>query len=133
MTGEQVGAAWVGADPGGANAFGLAILFASAEVPRRSAERDASRWIRRRYGIASGTVQTANSLRGAALVQGAMFLMRLREKFPEVLLAEARAEAVAKALSGSGSTAVAKLGSVVAAGEHERDALMAGYRGSRRI
>lgn len=53
-----------------------------------SSDREADRWIRKTYRIASGTVQTANSLKGAALVQGAMFVQRLREKFPGVPVTE---------------------------------------------
>src|SRR5260370_207276 len=111
MMGKQSNGVWVGADPGGAKAFGLAMLSTSGDVRTfcgswgdeavgkitsrplgvgvdaplwwssgRSAEREADRWIRRKHGISSGTVQTANSLRGAALVQGVMFVSRLREK-----------------------------------------------------
>jgi hypothetical protein len=56
---------------------------------KQSSDREADRWIRKTYRIASGTVQTANSLRGAALVQGAMFVQRLREKFPGVPVTDA--------------------------------------------
>lgn len=156
MIEEQAGAVWVGADPGGANAFGLAMLSPSGEVTThcvsyadeavklitarplgvgvdaplwwssgRSAEREADRWIRRTHGIRSGTVQTANSLRGAALVQGVMFVSRLRERFPGVPVTEAHPKAVAIALGGWDGAAIDELGSVVAASEHERDAIVA--------
>jgi predicted nuclease with RNAse H fold len=166
MTSTQSNAVWVGVDPGGANAFGLAMLSTSGEASTacvscadeavalitsrplavgvdaplwwssgRSAEREADRWIRSKYGISSGTVQTANSLRGAALVQGVMFVSRLREKFSGVLVTEAHPKAVAIALGGWGGAAIAELGPIAAAGEHERDAIMAaiaareGYEG----
>lgn len=147
---------WVGADPGGANAFGLALMFDSGEVEThcvscadeavelislrpsgagvdaplwwssgRSAERKADRWIRRVHKISSGTVQTANSLRGAALVQGAMFVVRLREKFPGVPVTEAHPKAVAIALGGWDGEVVSRLCPSKAPGEHERDAIFA--------
>jgi hypothetical protein len=40
----------------------------------RSSDRKADQWLRDTYGLSGGQVQTANSLRGAALVQGAMFV-----------------------------------------------------------
>ncbi len=156
MMRERPGAVWVGADPGGADAFGLAILSTSGEVTTacvscaddaislitsrplgvgvdaplwwssgRSAERKADQWIRSTHKISSGTVQTANSLRGAALVQGVMFVSWLREKFPGVLVTEAHPKAVTKALGGWNCPAISKLGSIVVMGEHERDATMA--------
>jgi predicted nuclease with RNAse H fold len=156
MIGEHSSDTWVGADPGGKDAFGLAILSASGEAQTfcvscadeaialitsrplgagvdaplwwssgRSADREADRWIRKTYGIASGTVQTANSLRGAAVVQGVMFVYRLREKFPGVPVTEAHPKAVAIALGGWDGAAIAKLGLTNKMAEHERDAHMA--------
>ena len=52
----------------------------------RSADRCADRWLRERYGLTGGEVQTANSLRGAALVQGVMFVTRIREHYPAACL-----------------------------------------------
>lgn len=40
----------------------------------RSSDRQADQWLRRKYGLTGGQVQAAKSLRGAALVQGAMFV-----------------------------------------------------------
>src|SRR5579863_4321556 len=156
--GDSSGGFWVGADPGGANAFGLAILLSSGEIQTkcvscadqavdlipsrpfgvgidaplwwssgRSADREADRWIRRTYHIAAGTVQAANSLRGAALVQGIMFASRLREKYPGVPITESHPKAVAMALGGWESAAVAKLGIVSANDDHTRDATMAAW------
>jgi predicted nuclease with RNAse H fold len=90
-----------------------------------SSDRKADQWIRSTFKIAPGTVQTANSLRGAALVQGVMFVSRLREKFPGVRVTEAHPKAVAIALGGWNGPAISKLGSIVATGEHERDATLA--------
>jgi predicted nuclease with RNAse H fold len=159
-------AVWIGADPGGENAFGLAMLSASGEVSAvcvscadeaialiascplgvgvdaplwwssgRSSEREVDRWIRSTYKIHPGTVQTANSLRGAALVQGVMFVSRLREKFPGVRVTEAHPKAVAIALGGWGCPALAGLGLNLMDNEHQRDAHLAaiaareGYEG----
>lgn len=154
---EIPGTTWVGVDPGGKSAFGLAILPTSGAPSStycvscadealeliksaplgvavdsplwwssgRSSDRKADQWIRRKYPIPSGTVQTANSLRGAALVQGVMFVSRLRDKFPGVRVTEVHPKAVAVALNGWGSTAMKDLGCVTAASEHERDAILA--------
>jgi predicted nuclease with RNAse H fold len=166
MSREQPNAFWVGVDPGGTGAFGLAMLWTSGEVTTfckswadeavdlvtsrplgvgvdaplwwssgRSSERKADQWIRSNYKIHPGTVQTANSLRGAALVQGVMFVSRLREKFPGVLVTEAHPKALAIALGGWNGPAIAKLGVIFPPREHERDATMAaiaareGYEG----
>jgi predicted nuclease with RNAse H fold len=149
-------AVWIGADPGGKDAFGIAILAEGGDpitkcvscadeavrlVTRRpsgvgvdaplwwssrpSAERDADRWIRKTYGIRSGTVQTPNSLRGAALVQAAMFVQRLREKYPEVPVTEAHPKAVAFALGGWNSPLVLALQNQAFTDEHQRDACLA--------
>jgi predicted nuclease with RNAse H fold len=129
---------WIGADPGGSDAFGVAIIGEVGEVTTacvscadqavamisarpagvgvdaplwwssgRSAEREADRWIRRTYGIPAGTVQTPNSLRGAALVQGAMFVQRLRENFPGVPVTETHPKAAAIAL-GAGTDYISR-------------------------
>ena len=50
---------------------------------REGAGRKADDRIRTRYRILSGTVQSANSLKGAALVGGMMLALRIREKFPD--------------------------------------------------
>lgn len=149
-------AVWIGADPGGKNAFGLAFLHPSGSLRTacvscadeavalidhrplgagvdaplwwssgRSGDRLADQWIRRTYGIQAGTVQAGNSLRGAALVQGVMFVSRLREKFPDTPVTEAHPKATAIALGGWTAPAVSGLGAVGHLGEHERDAVFA--------
>ncbi|MGD1017596.1 MAG: DUF429 domain-containing protein [Roseiarcus sp.] len=129
--------AWFGADPGGAEAFGVALLrpdgkFEGAVV---SCADGAFKWLEERTdsvdaaGIdaplwwssgangerqadqrlrailtsvnakhVGGTVQSANSLRGAVLIQGAMLATRLRDKFPKLPLTEAHPKALLKAL-----------------------------------
>ena len=64
----------------------------------RSSDRLADQWLREEYGFSGGQVQTANSLRGAALVQGAMFVQRMREHFPGVGVTETHPKALWKAL-----------------------------------
>jgi len=120
---------WIGVDPGGKDAFGLAILnddgrfsthcFSCADEAIKhlgerpagigidapmwwssgpSGDRRADQWIRKQYQIRSGTVQTTNSLRGACLVQGALFAERARQLFPAVPITEAHPKAVLRAL-----------------------------------
>ncbi len=147
---------WVGVDPGGAKAFGVALIFPSGEIRTncvsyadeaveliascpdgvgvdaplwwssgQSADRYADQWIRKTHGIPSGTVQAANSLRGAAIVQGAMFVARLREKFPSVRVTETHPKAIAKALGGWEGEYLSKLLGNSHRTDHERDALFA--------
>ena len=61
---------------------------------RKGAGRKADDWIRRRYQIPSGTVQTANSLKGAALVGGMLLALRIREKFPDTRITETHPKAL---------------------------------------
>ena len=122
---------WVGADPGGKDRFGVALLDASGELEfatvssvDEAVERivsrgeplglgiDAPMWwssdgggrrkadkrIRKRYDIHPGTVQSVNSLRGAALVGGAMLAFRIRQRFPGARITEAHPKALLKAL-----------------------------------
>jgi predicted nuclease with RNAse H fold len=121
---------WFGADPGGAENFGVAILREDGtyvtgcvscaddavdwvrehgrpngvgiDCPLwwssgRSGGRKADQWLRDR-GISPGTVQEANSLRGATLVQGVMLAVRLRERYPRLLITEAHPKAVLRFL-----------------------------------
>jgi hypothetical protein len=120
---------WIGVDPGGKDAFGLAILkddgrfstycLSCADEAIRyirerpagigidapmwwssgpSGDRLADQWIRKRHKIHAGTVQAANSLRGAALVQGVLFAERARQLFPAVPITESHPKAVQRAL-----------------------------------
>jgi predicted nuclease with RNAse H fold len=94
----------------------------------RSADRTADQWLRKKYGLSGGQVQTANSLRGAALVQGAMFAYRIRQCFPTVGVTETHPKAVLKALKASTWTVFAERFAVAARltanRQHERDAIV---------
>ena len=92
-----------------------------------SSDRYADQWLRKRYGLSGGQVQTANSLRGAALVQGAMFVHRVRQHFPNVCVTETHPKAVVIALeAGNWSAFSHRFGLTAAIGsEHERDAFIA--------
>ena len=48
----------------------------------RGGGRKVDERLRKRYGISSGTVQSANSLTGAALIGGALLASRVRQEFP---------------------------------------------------
>jgi len=115
---------WFGADPGGKKNFGAAILrddgsystkcvdcaddalACISDRPEgigidcplwwssgRSGDRLADSWLRLK-GVPSGTVQTANSLRGGAIIQGAMFAYRVRERYSGVPITEAHPKAL---------------------------------------
>ncbi|MEI9931715.1 MAG: DUF429 domain-containing protein [Rhizomicrobium sp.] len=111
--------AWISAEPCGVGVD--APLWWSSGL---SSERRADRWIRQTYKISGGTVQNANSLRGAALVQAVMFINRLREKFPNAPVTEAHPKAVALALGGWDSV-MATFPEAAHDNEHQRDAIFA--------
>ena len=81
-----------------------------------------------KYKLSGGEVQTPNSLRGAALVQGMMFVYRIRELFPGVGVTETHPKAVLKALRmKSESTFFNRFAVRVKhsdSSEHERDAII---------
>lgn len=56
--------------------------------------RRADQWIRETHGLASRNVQAVNSMWGAVLAQGMMFVMRIRELFPGVPVTEVHPKAV---------------------------------------
>ena len=144
---------WVGVDPGGEGNFGVAILRegmppvlkcvncadeavaliserpagAGVDAPLwwtsgRSSFRMADDWIRRTY---KGSVVLAlNSLWGAALVQGMMFVARLRQKFPGVPVTETHPKATAVALGEWGSPQIQAFGCPKGVVEHVRDAYL---------
>ena len=95
---------------------------------RETAGRRADERIRRKYtkyGMRSGTVQSANSLRGAALVGGAMLAFRIREKFPDTRITETHPKALLHALELDGTGFAERF--EVSTGwnnEDERDALI---------
>jgi predicted nuclease with RNAse H fold len=91
-----------------------------------SGDRRADQWLRKRYGLADGEVQTANSLRGAALVQGVMFVARMREHYPGIPITESHPKALLKACCSGSWKSFAERFRVRCepAGEHGRDAVI---------
>lgn len=147
---------WLGADPGGKGAFGVALLYEDGSVEAAclscaqdaldwlkgepsaagidapmwwsagpSGDRLSDQWLRRTYGLRSGTVQTANSLRGAALVQGALFAEGLRKRYPALPITETHPKALLLAFKLSEMEFLERYGLGYAARlEHERDAVI---------
>jgi len=159
---KPVATNWVGADPGGKGAFGIAVLRADGTVETATtdcadeavefvlrnvgappagagvdaplwwssgpaSDRKADQWLRDKYGLSGGQVQTANSLRGAALVQAAMFVQRLRECYPNVQVTEAHPKALFKLLAKNRWKTFAECFAIAVAqpdAEDERDAII---------
>ena len=92
-----------------------------------SSDRYADKWIRGQFKRSSGTVQAANSLRGAALVQGHMLAVRARENSPKLPITEAHPKALLKALKLRSWNEISKAFSLQGSrpNEHERDAVLA--------
>ncbi|MEZ6232906.1 MAG: hypothetical protein R3B68_01840 [Phycisphaerales bacterium] len=92
----------------------------------RAGGRHADRWIRDTHRIAGGTVQSANSLQGAALVQGAMFVDVVRRRCGVGGVTESHPKALLRALDLAGyDEAFARFGVTCAnATEHECDAVL---------
>lgn len=90
-----------------------------------SGDRSADRWLRKRYKLSCGQIQSINSLRGAALVQGAMFVERIRGAFPNIPVTETHPKPLLKAINSNGKSFEERF-SVRFDGmtEHERDALI---------
>jgi predicted RNase H-like nuclease len=159
--------AWFGADPGGMNAFGVALLqpdgsFATEVVSSAdeavawldrkatsidgagidaplwwssgpSGDRAADQYLRKQFKKSAGTVQAANSLRGAALVQGVMLAWLLRKRYPQLSITEAHPKALLKTLaieiehSNESWRAIASLftlASHMPSKDHERDGVL---------
>jgi predicted nuclease with RNAse H fold len=147
---------WLGVDPGGKEAFGIALLSNSGAVSSKcvscaeealawvqaepdgvgvdaplwwsagpSGDRLADQWIRKKYGIRSGTVQAANSLRGAALVQAALFVEGLRRRYPGVRVTEAHPKALLKIVGTWENFCRRYSIGIECNGEHVRDAVIA--------
>ena len=150
---------WVGADPGGIEAFGVAVVDGSGNTRcvTVSSVDEAARWIgeagtplgigidapmwwsaakgggrraderlREAYGIPAGTVQSVNSLRGAALVGGALLASRMREAIIGVPITESHPKALLRALKLD-DAAFAKCFGIQSTwqDEHQRDAAIA--------
>lgn len=148
---------WYGADPGGERCFGVAALEESGsfktwlcssvdealtKIVRPTSVgidcplwwssgagggRRADSWLRRTYKIPSGTVQSANSLKGAVLIQGIVLAMILRKSYPKALITESHPKALLRALGLNDWTAVSNCFSLDGpkpSTDHERDALI---------
>jgi predicted nuclease with RNAse H fold len=121
---------WAGADPGGENNFGVALLRndgstctrcvscadeavdlvcewlgesspagVGVDAPLwwssgRSSARLADQWLRDAFGLQGWQVQQPNALQGAALIQAAMFVLRIRERFQNVCVTETHPKAL---------------------------------------
>ena len=150
---------WVGADPGGKGAFGLAFVDVSGAMRCKTVSSvdeavkavttmgkplglgiDAPMWwsagegggrradarLRERYGIPGGTVQSGNSLRGAALIGGALLASRIRDEFPGLRITESHPKALLLPLGHDATRFAARFGIEARwANEHERDAAIA--------
>lgn len=149
--------AYFGADPGGGRRFGLARLDADGRFATWCVEsvgaalerivaplaigidaplwwsagsgggRAADAWLRRRYRLSGGQVQSVNSLRGAAIVQGPLLAARLRQRAPGIMVTESHPKALLAALGLQGWPAIAArfgLRGGAPDTEDERDALL---------
>ena len=91
----------------------------------RSSDRQADQWLRKTYGLSGGEVQTVNSLRGAVLAQGMMFVQRIRETFPAVPVTETHPNAVLRALELDADKFYQRFSvTVKARNKHECDAVI---------
>ena len=148
---------WYGADPGGIRDFGVAALEEDGsfktwlcssvdEALTRIIEpsgigidsplwwssgegggRFADHWLRKTYRIAPGTVQSANSLRGAAVIQGVLLALKLRRSYPSIPITESHPKAVLLALNLPNWEAIRGrfgLRGSEPGSEHERDAIL---------
>lgn len=88
--------------------------------------RTVDKKLRKRYGISSGTVQSVNSLRGAALAGGAMLAFRVRQEFPCARITESHPKALLLALDIDESGFAERFGiSARWSNDDERDAAIA--------
>ncbi|MDP2846604.1 MAG: hypothetical protein Q8O35_00270 [Humidesulfovibrio sp.] len=93
-----------------------------------SGDRAADCWVRKER---RGNAQAINSLRGAVLVQGLMFVQRMRERFPSVNVTEVHPKALLKDKGeGYWTSFFTEIGTrtpvaVHSDKDHERDALIA--------
>lgn len=150
---------WYGTDPGGKGNFGVARLEADGTFRTWKCSSvdhalqhidnpmgvgiDAPLWwssgegggrhvdkqLRKKYRIIPGTVQSANSLRGAALVQGVVLAFMLRKRFPTVKVTETHPKALLLALgfaprSWNDFSGRFHLNGKRPGSDHERDALV---------
>ena len=87
--------------------------------------RACDQWIRSTYKIPSGSVQSINSLRGAAIAQGLLISDMVSKGFPDCTISESNPKAVIQALDiGFNEFLEQNLTSYTCRNEHERDALV---------
>lgn len=93
---------------------------------RRSGGRKVDCLLRARYSLSGGQVQQPNSLRGAAVLQAAMLIVRLREAYPTLPVTETHPKALLSGVFGGSFPAFARKFGLSAAPqtEHERDAVI---------
>lgn len=93
----------------------------------RSGVRQADKWIRAEYRLPSRNVQSVNSMWGAVLVQGILFAMLLRSRYPSVLITESHPKALAVALSIRSDLSIIEMFGLTGQwrSEDERDAVIA--------
>jgi hypothetical protein len=87
--------------------------------------RKVDEWLRKTYSLSGGEVQSANSLQGAALVQGALLAQELRAKYPSLPITETHPKALLKALKISDADIKPESGLTGTwSSDHERDAIV---------
>lgn len=87
--------------------------------------RTCDQWIRTTYSIPSGSVQSVNSLRGAAIAQGLLISDMISKGFPDCIISESNPKAVIQALNTDFDEFLEEnLTSHAYKNEHERDALV---------
>ena len=92
-----------------------------------SGSRCVDQWLRDTYNLSGGQVQSVNSLRGAALAQGMMFVQRVRESYGDVCVTETHPKALLVALDSNEEDFYRRCSVRLAAvkvSEHERDAVI---------
>lgn len=94
----------------------------------QSSDREADKWLRKKYRLIHGEIQASNSLKGAVLVQGMMFVQRIRERFPAVGVTESHPKALLSVLKMRNGGQFFQQFSVQVENqdsqEHERDAVI---------
>ncbi len=108
--------------------FGLGVDAPMWWSSREGGGRKVDQRLRKAYSIPSGTVQSANSLQGAALVGGALLAFRLRQMQSTVRITESHPKALLKACFCDNWEKFAEEYNVPEncwRNEHERDAIIA--------
>jgi len=152
---------WAGADPGGKNQFGLALLEDDGTFETHCVSyvdqaieglyrknlfglgidcplwwssgtgggRVADQWLRKKYKIRPGTVQSVNSLQGSVLIQGHLLAVKLRHLIPDLPITEAHPKAllIALGIKDADWEKISQefgLNGTEPFSEHERDAIL---------